>query len=341
MSDHIFNNADGLLAEIESASVTDTASLEQFRIRFLGSRNVIKDLMAEMKNISPEKRKDFGQLVNALKQKAEEKFGNFKAILSTSDSSSGEDIDLTMPGDPVELGSRHPVSIVRKKIIDIFSRIGFTIAEGPEIESEWYNFTALNIPQDHPARDMTDTFYIESDPVIGASNSPMMLRSQTSNVQIRMMEKKKPPIRIIAPGRVYRNETITYKSHVFFHQVEGLYVDKNVSFADLKQTIVCFIREFFGEDYDYRIRASYFPFTEISAEVDIRKKGAAKWMEILGCGMVHPRVLRNCSIDPEIYTGFAFGMGIERPAMLKYGITDIRVLYENDRRFLEQFMGAR
>ncbi len=188
---------------------------------------------------------------------------------------------------------------------------------------------------------MTDTFYIESDTVIGSSNGPMMLRSQTSNVQIRMMEKKKPPIRIIAPGRVYRNETITYKSHVFFHQVEGLYVDKNVSFADLKQTIVYFIREFFGEDYDYRIRASYFPFTEISAEVDIRKKGAAKWMEILGCGMVHPRVLRNYRIDPEIYTGFAFGMGIERPAMLKYGITDIRVLYENDRRFLDQFMGVR
>ncbi|MBS1656526.1 MAG: phenylalanine--tRNA ligase subunit alpha [Bacteroidetes bacterium] len=328
-----FNTAQEILKEVEQVPITDAASLEQFRIRFLGSKNVLKDVMAEMKNIPNEKKKEFGQLVNTIKQKAEEKFNLFKEQLQSSSSQSTGEMDLTMPGDPIPLGSRHPVSIVRKQIIDIFSRIGFTVAEGPEIETEWYNFTALNIPHDHPARDMTDTYYIHTNPEI-------VLRSQTSNVQIRTMEKQKPPIRIIAPGRVYRNETITYKSHVFFHQVEGLYIDKNVSFADLKQTLVFFIREFFGKDYDYRIRPSYFPFTEVSAEVDIQKKGTTKWLEILGCGMVHPNVLRNCGIDPEVYTGYAWGMGIERPAMLKYGITDIRILYENDVRFLGQFTAA-
>ena len=322
-----------LLAQIENGVITDTASLEQFRIRFLGSKNVIRDVMAEMKNIPAEKRKEFGQLVNSLKLKAEEKYNQYKEQLASSGSKTVEEIDYTVPGDPVTLGSRHPVSIVRKQIIDIFSRIGFVVKEGPEIETEWYNFTALNIPPDHPSRDMTDTFYIQTNPEI-------VLRSQTSNVQIRVMEQQKPPIRIIAPGRVYRNETITYKAHVFFHQVEGLYVDKGVSLADLKQTIIYFIREFFGDGYDYRIRPSYFPFTEVSAEVDIRKKGTDRWLEILGSGMVHPQVLKNCNIDPEIYTGYAWGMGIERPAMLKYGITDIRTLYENDWRFLEQFTGA-
>lgn len=325
-----FTTAQNLLTEIEQASIPDAGSLEQFRIRFLGSKSIIKDLMGEMKIIPADKKKEFGQLVNTLKQKAEEKYNQFKEQLTSSPRQTSGPLDLTLPGDPIELGSRHPVSIVRKKIIDIFSRIGFTVAVGPEIENEWYNFTALNIPQDHPARDMTDTYYIQTNPEI-------VLRSQTSNVQIRTMEQQKPPIRIIAPGRVYRNETITYKSHVFFHQVEGLYVDRNVSLADLKQTIVFFIREFFGEEYDYRIRPSYFPFTEVSAEVDIRKKGTTRWMEILGSGMVHPQVLRNCNIDPEIYTGYAWGMGIERPTMLKYGITDIRILYENDWRFLEQF----
>ncbi|HYV90231.1 MAG TPA: phenylalanine--tRNA ligase subunit alpha [Chitinophagales bacterium] len=325
-----FQKAEELLKEIKENVISGAAALEQFRIRFMGSKNIVKDIMADMKNIPSEKKKEFGQLVNTLKQKAEEKYNQIKEQLQSSSLQASEAIDLTRPADSIPLGSRHPVSIVRKKIIDIFSRIGFTVAEGPEIENEWYNFTALNTPQDHPARDMTDTFYIQTNPEI-------MLRSQTSNVQIRTMEKQKPPIRIIAPGRVYRNETITYKSHVFFHQVEGLYVDKNVSFADLKQTIVYFIREFFGEEYDYRIRPSYFPFTEVSAEVDIRKKGTNKWMEILGSGMVHPQVLRNCNIDPEVYTGFAFGMGIERPTLLKYGITDIRVLFENDWRFLEQF----
>ena len=335
MSQKVFDSAEVLLKEIKSVAIADAASLEQFRIRFLGSKNIIKDLMAEMKNIPNEKKKDFGQVVNTLKQKAEEKYNLCKEQFSSSsqETSAKELSDLTMPGDPIPLGSTHPVSIVRKKIIDIFSRIGFTVAEGPEIEDSWHNFTALNIPEDHPARDMTDTYYILG----GESAGEMVLRSQTSNVQIRTMKNQKPPIRIIAPGRVYRNETITYKSHVFFHQVEGLYVDKNVSFADLKQTIIFFIREFFGEDYDYRMRPSYFPFTEVSAEVDIRKKGTNKWMEILGCGMVHPQVLRNCNIDAEVYTGFAFGMGVERPALLKYGITDIRVLFENDWRFLEQF----
>ncbi len=330
MSQQIFDQANAVMSEIESVSIADAAALEQFRIRFLGSKNIIKDLMGEMKNIPNEKKKEFGQVINALKHKAEVKFNSLKEQLTSTASSSNKNIDLTMPGDPIELGSRHPVSIVRKQIIDIFSRIGFVVAEGPEIESEWYNFTALNIPQDHPARDMTDTYYIETNPEI-------VLRSQTSNVQIRTMENQKPPIRIIAPGRVYRNETITYKSHVFFHQVEGLYVDKNVSFADLKQTIVYFIHEFFGADYEYRMRPSYFPFTETSAEVDIRKKGTTRWMEILGCGMVHPQVLKNCNIDPEIYSGYAWGMGIERPTLLKYGITDIRILYENDLRFLQQF----
>lgn len=325
-----FQKAEELLKEIKESMISGADALERFRIRFLGSKNIVKDIMSEMKNIPSEKKKEFGQMINSLKQKAEEKYNHFKEQLHSSSSQSSEAIDITKPADPIPLGSRHPVSIVRKKIIDIFSRIGFTVAEGPEIENEWYNFTALNIPQDHPARDMTDTFYIQTNPEI-------VLRSQTSNVQIRTMEKQKQPIRIIAPGRVYRNETITYKSHVFFHQVEGLYVDKGVSFADLKQTIVYFIREFFGDEYEYRIRPSYFPFTEVSAEVDIRKKGTTKWMEILGSGMVHPQVLRNCNIDPEIYTGFAWGLGIERPTMLKYGISDIRILYENDRRFLEQF----
>ncbi len=340
MSEDLFKTANELLLQVQNASVTDAASLEQFRIQFLGSKNVIKDLMSGMKNIPAEKRKEYGQLVNSIKQIAEEKFASLQSRIFETSSSAENNVDLTLPSDPVPLGSQHPVSIVRKKILNIFERIGFTIAEGPEIESEWYNFTALNIPEDHPARDMTDTFYVQSDEKKKDAAGSFVLRSQTSNVQIRMMERQEPPIRIIAPGRVYRNETITYKSHVFFHQVEGLYVDKNVSFADLKQTIVFFIREFFGEDYEYRMRPSYFPFTEISAEVDIRKKGTSKWLEILGCGMVHPQVLRNCKIDPEVYTGFAFGMGIERPAMLKYGITDIRVLYENDLRFLQQFSGV-
>lgn len=315
---------------MEMAVITDAVLLEQFRIRYLGSKNIIKDLMAEMKQVPNERKKEFGQIINALKQQAEDKFQAGKMSLSTvTGSASGASADFTMPGNPVPLGSRHPVSVIRRKVIEIFGRIGYQVAEGPEIEDEWHNFTALNIPEDHPARDMTDSFYIENPGVI--------LRSQTSNVQIRVMETQQPPIRIIAPGRVYRNETITYKHHVFFHQLEGLYIDKVVSFADLKQTMHYFFMEFFGNDFEWRFRPSFFPFTEVSAELDIRKKGSMAWMEILGCGMVHPKVLENCRIDPEVYSGFAWGMGIDRLVLLKYGIPDIRILFENDIRFLGQF----
>lgn len=333
MATELFDKAAAILKELETDVISDAAALEQFRIRYLGSKNIIKDVFAEMKQVPNERKKEFGQVVNALKLKAEEKFQLFKEQLSSSVvAARTEAVDLSMPGNPVALGSRHPVAVIRKKVIDIFGRIGFQVAEGPEIEDEWHNFTALNIPEDHPARDMTDSFYIENPGVI--------LRSQTSNVQIRVMETQKPPIRIIAPGRVYRNETITYKHHVIFHQLEGLYVDKNVSFADLKQTMYYFFKEFFGDDFEWRFRPSFFPFTEISAELDIRRKGTEKWMEILGCGMVHPKVLENCKIDPEVYTGYAWGMGIERLVLLKYDIPDIRMLFENDVRFLEQFEAA-
>ncbi len=333
MANELFEKVATMLQEMEAEVISNAAALEQFRIRYLGSKNVIKDVFAEMKQVPNERKKEFGQVVNALKQKAEEKFQLLKDQLSsTTTSSKSETIDLSMPGNPMALGSRHPVAVIRKKVIDIFGRIGFQVAEGPEIEDEWHNFTALNIPEDHPARDMTDSFYIE--------NPGIILRSQTSNVQIRVMETQKPPIRIIAPGRVYRNETITYKHHVIFHQLEGLYVDKNVSFADLKQTMYYFFKEFFGDDFEWRFRPSYFPFTEVSAELDIRRKGTVKWMEILGCGMVHPKVLENCKIDPEVYTGYAWGMGIERLVLLKYDIPDIRMLFENDVRFLEQFEAA-
>ena len=333
MATTLFDRAANIASELEQATIADAAALELFRIRYLGSKNIIKDLFAEMKLVPNERKKEFGQVVNALKQQAEEKYEIFRQTLSVSDTGSKKQSqDLTMPGLPVPLGSRHPVSVIRKKVIDIFGRIGFQVAEGPEIEDEWHNFTALNIPEDHPARDMTDSFYIEMPGVI--------LRSQTSNVQIRVMETQKPPIRIIAPGRVYRNETITYKHHVFFHQLEGLYVDKNVSFADLKQTMYYFFKEFFGDAFEWRFRPSFFPFTEVSAELDIRKKGTTQWMEILGCGMVHPKVLENCNIDPEVYSGYAWGMGIERLVLLKYGIPDIRLLTENDVRFLEQFEAA-
>ncbi|MEP7129454.1 MAG: phenylalanine--tRNA ligase subunit alpha [Chitinophagales bacterium] len=333
MATELFDKAAAILKELEAEVISNAAALEQFRIRYLGSKNIIKDVFAEMKQVPNERKKEFGQVVNALKLKAEEKFQLLKdQFSSTTTSAKTESVDLSMPGQPIALGSRHPVAVIRKKVIDIFGRIGFQVAEGPEIEDEWHNFTALNIPEDHPARDMTDSFYIENPGVI--------LRSQTSNVQIRVMETQKPPIRIIAPGRVYRNETITYKHHVIFHQLEGLYVDKNVSFADLKQTMYYFFKEFFGDDFEWRFRPSFFPFTEVSAELDIRRKGTEKWMEILGCGMVHPKVLENCKIDPEVYTGYAWGMGIERLVLLKYDIPDIRILFENDVRFLEQFEAA-
>ena len=329
--------------EISSFRASDADSLEQFRIKFLGVKGLIKAMMADMKNVPVDRKKEFGQIMNGFKNLAEEKFESEKTKIAASDSGSRLSIDSSLPGSPIPTGSRHPVTLMRNKIVDIFQRLSFTVAEGPEIEDDWHNFTALNLDENHPARDMQDTFYLSTDPAI-------LLRTHTSNVQIREMQKHQLPIRIICPGRVYRNETISARSHCFFHQVEGLYIDEDVSFADLKQTLYFFVKEMFGEEVKVRFRPSYFPFTEPSAEMDIscmlcKGDGCAVckrtgWLEILGCGMVHPNVLANCGIDPEKYTGFAFGMGVERPALLKYGITDIRLFSENDVRFLEQFSGA-
>ena len=334
--------------EIEKFEATDAETVEIFRIKYLGTKGIIKNLMAEMKNVVPDKKKEFGQVLNEFKLFAENKFEELKGVvedsrLTTPDS----ELDLTLPGDPLPLGSRHPVSLVRNRIISIFQRQGFAVADGPEIEDDWHNFSALNIAEDHPARDMQDTFYIRNSATNGTD---WLLRTHTSNVQIREMQKGKLPIRIICPGRVYRNETVSARSHCFFHQVEGLYIDEHVSFADLKQTLYFFAREMYGKDVKIRFRPSYFPFTEPSAEMDIscficggegcrvcKKTG---WVEILGCGMVHPKVLENCGIDSNKFTGFAFGMGVERPAMLLYGINDIRILSENDIRFLKQFTSA-
>lgn len=328
----IWEQIEKLKTEISAYEISDQATLEQFRIQFLGSKNVLKDLFAEMKNIEPARKKEFGQCVNELKQQAEEKFSNSKEKFEVNTKSENKQ-DITLPGLQFNVGSRHPVSIVKNELIEIFGRIGFTVANGPEVEDDWHNFTALNTPEDHPARDMTDTFYLQQNPDI-------ILRSQTSTVQVRVMENQKPPIRIISPGRVYRNETISYKHHVFFHQVEGLFIDEKVSMADLKQTLYYFVQQFFGDEFEIRFRPSFFPFTEPSAEMDIRKKGTERWLEILGCGLVHPNVLENCKIDSTKYTGYAFGMGVERLAMLKYGISDLRTMYENDIRFLRQFEAA-
>jgi phenylalanyl-tRNA synthetase alpha chain len=315
---------------------------EQFRIQYLGTKGLIKNLMGEMKSVPADKKKEAGQLLNELKLLAEEKWELLKQQ-NGSHEKKGSGIDLSLPGDELTAGSRHPISIVRNRIVSIFQRLGFSIAEGPEIEDDHHNFTALNMPENHTARDMQDTFYIHQNP-------DWVLRTHTSSVQVREMEKGKLPIRIICPGRVYRNETVSARAHCFFHQVEGLYIDEQVSFADLKQTLYFFVQELFGKDTKIRFRPSYFPFTEPSAEMDIsclicggegcsvcKKSG---WVEILGCGMVHPQVLENCGIDSNKYTGFAFGMGIERITMLKYQINDLRVFSENDLRFLQQFTGA-
>jgi phenylalanyl-tRNA synthetase alpha chain len=328
--------------EIRSFETKDAELLEAFRIKFLGTKGIVKALMGEMKNVPAESRRDFGQVMNAFKEIAEARYATLKEALSVADAGS-KGPDATLPGDLLAVGGRHPITLMRNRIVSIFRRMGFAVAEGPEIEDDWHNFTALNLGEDHPARDMQDTFYLSKSP-------DMLLRTHTSNVQIREMQRSKPPIRIVCPGRVYRNETISARSHCFFHQVEGLYIDEGVSFADLKQTLYSFVREMFGEDVRVRFRPSYFPFTEPSAEMDIscmlcKGDGCAVckrtgWLEILGCGMVHPQVLSNCGIDPEKYNGYAFGMGIERPAMLKYGITDIRLFSENDVRFLRQFTAA-
>ena len=331
--------------EIKNFSSVENDKAEAFRIKFLGTKGLIKSLMPEMKNVPAESKKEMGLLLNDLKLFAENKYEALKS--ATESKQQGNEnknaIDITLPGDDLPMGSRHPISIVRNRIISIFQRLGFAVAEGPEIEDDWHNFTALNLPEDHPARDMQDTFYVSQNPA-------WMLRTHTSSVQVREMEKGKLPIRIICPGRVYRNETISARAHCFFHQVEGLYIAEDVSFGDLKQTLYFFVKEMFGSNFKVRFRPSYFPFTEPSAEMDISclicgGKGCnvckyTGWVEILGCGMVHPKVLENCGIDTKKYTGFAFGMGIERITMLKYQIKDLRLFSENDLRFLKQFTSA-
>lgn len=344
MSTDIFAKIQSIFEEIKLEKVDNLEVLEAFRIKFIGSKNIIKSLFGEIKNVENDRKKEFGQLLNDLKQAAEDKYNSLKSELEAqSASTSFIEFDLTAPPEPISLGSRHPVSIVLNKIIRIFERIGFTIAEEREIEDDWHNFTAMNTPEDHPARDMQDTFYLKD-------STSMLLRTHTSSVQARLMTSQQPPIRIIAPGRVYRNETISSRSHCQFHQVEGLYIDKDVSFADMKQTLLYFAREMYGAHAEIRLRPSFFPFTEPSAEMDVywglnneddyRITKGTGWLEILGCGMVDPSVLSNCGINPEEYSGFAFGMGIERQAMLQYKITDIRQLFENDTRFLRQFSGA-
>jgi len=327
-----------LLNEIESFQPSNKEELELFRLKMLSKKGAITDLFADFKNVDPSQRKEMGQALNELKNKAEEKFKQYKELFENSVSAQQSQIDYTLPAEPIALGSRHPLSIIRKEILDIFSRIGFTISEGPEIEDDWHNFSALNFPENHPARDMQDTFFIDRD---------IALRTHTSSVQVRVMENSQPPIRTVSPGRVYRNEAISARAHCFFHQVEGLYIDTDVSFADLKQTLMYFAKEMFGEKTEIRLRPSYFPFTEPSAEMDITctlcsGKGCnickySGYVEILGCGMVDPNVLDNCNIDSKKYSGFAFGMGIERITMLKYQINDLRLFSENDIRFLNQF----
>ena len=328
--------------EIAAYTANGERSAEEFRIKWLGTKGLVKNLMGEMKNVSAEKKKEFGQILNEFKQFTEAKYEELQSSTSNLKPQTSN-LDLTLPGDKIPVGTRHPISLIANRIISIFQRLGFAVAEGPEIEDDWHNFTALNLPEHHPARDMQDTFYVQQNP-------DWLLRTHTSNIQIREKEKGKLPIRIICPGRVYRNETVSARSHCFFHQVEGLYIDENVSFADLKQTLYFFAKEMYGQDVKIRFRPSYFPFTEPSAEMDISCvlcKGAGcnvckktGWLEILGSGMVHPSVLSNCGIDPNKYTGFAFGMGIERPALLKYGSNDIRLFSENDVRFLKQFTSA-
>jgi phenylalanyl-tRNA synthetase alpha chain len=325
--------------EIASFDSNSLEEIESFRIKFLGKKGIINKYFVEFKNIDNKQKKEVGLILNKLKNVAQQKVDDLILKLSKKSKNSTTINDITRPGDPIEIGSRHPISLVKNRIIDIFSKIGFTISEGPEIEDDWHNFTALNLPEYHPARDMQDTFFIEKDPDI-------LLRTHTSSVQVRYMENNKPPIRTISPGRVYRNEAISARSHCFFHQIEGLCIDKDISFADLKQTLEYFTTMLFGKS-KIRLRPSYFPFTEPSAEVDVywglendvdykMTKGTG-WLEIMGCGMVDPNVLENCGIDPKEYSGYAFGLGIDRIALLLHQIDDIRLLSENDIRFIRQF----
>ena len=334
-----------LLVEVEQMAVNTKEQVEEYRIKWLSKKGQITSLFDDFKTVAPELKREVGAKLNELKVKAQDKINELKdKYENTTDLNKDSGIDLTLPGDPtISVGSRHPLSIIKNEIIDIFSRIGFTVSEGREIEDDWHNFTALNTPENHPARDMQDTFYVSINP-------EMVLRTQTSSVQVHIMEHQKPPIRTISPGRVYRNEAISARAHCQFHQVEGLYIDTKVSFADLKQTLLYFAQEMFGAETKIRLRPSYFPFTEPSAEMDIscticKGEGCtvckySGWVEILGCGMVDPQVLENCKIDSNKFSGFAFGMGIERIAMLKYRVKDLRLFFENDVRFLKQFTSA-
>src|SRR5690554_3395219 len=335
----MLEQAKSLLEETKNFAAKSIEEVEAFRIKVLGSKGELKKLFAEFKSIPNEDKKEYGAVLNQLKEAAQDRVNELKAALADAVTSADDKMDLSRPVN-AELGSRHPISIVKNQIIEIFNRIGYQISEGPEIEDDWHNFTALNFPPEHPARDMQDTFFV-------AKNPDMALRTHTSSVQVRVMENNQPPIRTISPGRVYRNEAISARAHCFFHQIEGLYIDKNVSFVDLKQTLLYFAKEVFGEETKIRLRPSYFPFTEPSAEMDVScsicsGKGCnvckyTGFLEILGCGMVDPNVLENCGIDSKVYSGFAFGMGVERIAQLKYNVNDLRLYSENDKEFLSQF----
>ena len=338
----MINKIEALMAEVENLNASNAEELEVLRIKYLSKKGAINDLMADFRNVPAEQKKEVGMRLNALKTRATERIAELKEAFETNDSGAAE-MDLTRTSYPIELGTRHPLSIVKNEIIDIFARMGFALADGPEVEDDWHVFSSMNFAEDHPARDMQDTFFIEAHPDI-------ILRTHTSSVQSRVMENAQPPIRIICPGRVYRNEAISYRAHCFFHQVEALYVDKNVSFTDLKQALLLFAKEMFGEETKIRLRPSYFPFTEPSAEMDIScnicgGKGCpfckgTGWVEILGCGMVDPNVLEANGIDSKVYSGYALGMGIERITNLKYQVKDLRMFSENDVRFLKEFEAA-
>lgn len=345
----MLNKIKDLLAEIAAVTVSTSEDLEKFRLRYLSKKGILSELFEDFRNIPPSEKKEVGLVLNQLKQSAQEKYNTLKSGLGTAEDATSAN-DLTRPAFPFQTGSRHPISIVRNEIISIFNRIGFTISEGPEIEDDDHVFTKLNFAPEHPARDMQDTFYISRISAEDSNPGDILLRTHTSSVQVRVMQGQKPPIRTISPGRVFRNEAISARAHCIFHQVEGLYIDENVSFKDLRQTLLFFAREIFGKETEIRLRPSYFPFTEPSAEMDVsckicHGKGCnvckhTGWLEILGCGMVHPNVLDACGIDSKKYTGFAFGMGIERLTMLKYQVNDLRLYFENDIRFLEQFKTA-
>ena len=343
------NKISELLNRVEQFSTDNVAEIENFRVKMVGKKGELTALMEEFKSVAPELKREYGQKINALKQAILAKIETLREAAASKVSDDAKIEDMSRPGSAEQLGSRHPISLVKNEIIEIFSRLGYTVADGPEIEDDQHVFSALNFPPEHPARDMQDTFFIEKQSA-EPSQQDILLRTHTSSIQVRTMERQKPPIRVICPGRVFRNEAISYRAHCIFHQIEGLYIDKNVSFADLKQSLLYFAKELFGENTQIRMRPSYFPFTEPSAEVDVScnlcgGKGCpvckgTGWLEIMGCGMVDPKVLKASGIDPEEYSGFAFGMGVERIAMLKYGVKDLRLYFENDVRFLRQFDSA-